>query len=92
VKYSVWAGGRTIRGSAKSILEDIQRHARPDSEVARRTVDDYADTLIKDAAYFFPDGHIPWFLTSREYSSKYEQALEYLAAMPSSGLRILSAD
>ena len=90
VQYTVSAAGRTVRGSAREILEDIQKHARKDSAVRSRTTDDYASTLISDAAYFFPDGQVPWFLRNQSYESKYEQALEYLSAMPASGVRILS--
>lgn len=88
-RYVVWANGRTVEGDALTILKDIQNHARDDSDVRRRTSEEYADVLISDAAYFFPDREVPYFLRDREYGSKYEQALEYLAAMPSSGVRIL---
>jgi len=91
-QYTVWIAGRTVRGTPKSILENIQRHARDDSEVRNRTVEDYAQTLIKDAPYFFPDGQIPWLLEDRQYTDMFEQALEYLSVMPASGLRIVSSN
>jgi len=48
--------------------------------------------LIKDAPYFFPDGQVPWLLGDRQYTDTFEQALEYLAVMPASGLRIVSSN
>lgn len=89
-RYVIWTNGRTVRGSARAVLQDIQRHAREDSGVRRRTVEDYASTLVNDSPYFFPMGEVPWFLRNRQYDSIFEQALEYLAAMPSSGVRIIS--
>jgi hypothetical protein len=91
MQYTVWSNGRTVRGTAREILQDIQRHARSDSEVGRRTVDEYAEVLISDAAYFFPDRQVPWSLRDRDFDTKFDQALQYLDAMPASGLRILSA-
>jgi hypothetical protein len=88
--YTVWIGGKTRRGSAEQILLRIRDNARSDSKLRDLDIQEYAATLISDAPYFFPDGKVPEFLEARHFASQYDQALEYLAAMPASGVRILS--
>jgi hypothetical protein len=88
--YTVWLVGREERGSAKDILQTIQRNANPDSQVHKLSLDTYVATLIDGASHFFPDGIVPEILATRDYPTKYDQALEYLSVMPASGVRILS--
>ena len=85
-KYTVWLNGTIKRGTAREILEAIQNSAQEDSEIRKMSIDDYAESLIRDAAYFFPGGAVPEFLQSQAYPSKFEQAVEYLSVMPSSGV------
>jgi hypothetical protein len=89
-RYTIWKGGVTFTATAQQALRKIQREARNDSKVRKLTVQKYAKSLIADAAYFFPDGIVPHFLLHQDYPSDYDRALEYLAVMPSSGMRILS--
>ena len=87
--YTVWSDGEILKGSAEDILGKIQAEAREDSRIKRMSVDGYANALIGSADTFIPK-EIFDFLKSQDYDSKFDRALEYLAAMPSSGLRILA--
>lgn len=91
-RYTTWAAGRTLRGTAKQILTQIQKNAKSDSMVGRISLDEYVNTLIEDGGLFFPDRTVPEFLANQEFPTSFDRALEYLAAMPSSGFRILSRD
>jgi hypothetical protein len=87
--YTVWSAGSTFKGSALEILKAIQADAGEESAIKRMSVKQYAAALIQDAAYFVPKEALK-FLENQEYDSEYDQALQYLAAMLSSGVRILS--
>jgi hypothetical protein len=89
VSYTVWSGGRTHQGSAQDILKAIQEDATEDSSIKSMSLDEYAHALIEDAAFFVPKDALK-FLNAQDYASEYDQALDYLGAMPSSGVRILS--
>ena len=52
------------------------------------TVDAYADALISDAEYFISD-KVMEKIKTLNFPTKYERALAYLSAMPSSGVKIL---
>lgn len=88
--YTVWLNGQTRTGTAREVIEPIKHDARDDSAVKKMSVDEYVDSLIGDASLFFPGGIVPDYLMAQKYPDRYAQALEYLAAMPSSGVRILS--
>jgi hypothetical protein len=89
-RYTVWVNGRTLSDSADGVLEQIRRNAQADSALRDLTLDQYVATLIDNAPYFFPGGSVPELLASQQYPSRFDQALEFLAAMPSSGVHILS--
>jgi hypothetical protein len=91
-RYNVWINGVSAKGSAERVLARIQREVKPDSGLARLTVEEYANGLIQDASYFFPHGRAPELLASYEFPTSFDKALAYLDAMPSSGIRILSRD
>lgn len=86
--YTVWDGQKTRRGMAHQILDGIKNDAGRDSAIRRMGLDEYATVLVEDASYFIPTGELR-FLEGQPYESKFDQALQYLAAMPSSGVRIL---
>jgi hypothetical protein len=86
--YTVWSSGSTFEGSAKDILKAIQEDAKEDSAIKRMSVKQYAQALVQDAEFFVPKEALK-FLEEQEYESEYDQALQYLAAMLSSGVRIL---
>ncbi len=89
-RYTVWANGKTRTGTAGNILTFVRNAAREDSLIHRLSVEDYADALIENATYHFPDGMVPELLTSRHFPSRFDEALEYLSLMPASGVRILA--
>lgn len=86
--YTVWSSGSTFEGSAKDILKAIQADAKEDSAIKCMSVKQYAQALIQDAEFFIPKEALK-FLENQEFESEYDQALQYLAAMLSSGVRIL---
>jgi len=86
----VWSNGRTRNGTAEEVLRAVQEDAQPDSALKGLSLGEYARLLVENATYFFPDGVVPEFLAAHEYATPFDRALEYLAAMPSSGVRILS--
>jgi|SRR5882672_8029277 len=88
-KYTVIASGQTLRGSAREILAAIKANADADSTIKKLKLEDYAHILIHDAPYFLPEAALE-FLGKRSYPSEFDQALEYLAVMPSSGVHILA--
>ncbi len=89
VKYTVLVGKRIRGGTAKTILEMIRRDAAKNApEIADMTVDGYANALIEDANYFV-DADVLKQLKGGIYPSKFDKALVYLAAMPSSQVTIL---
>jgi hypothetical protein len=87
-EYTVWNSGHTQRGSAREILATIKANARADSTIKKLKLEDYARSLIRNAPYFVPAAALD-FLRKQSYDSEFDQALQYLAAMPSSDLRIL---
>jgi hypothetical protein len=89
-RYTGWLNGRRIRGTAEDVLARIQRQAKPDSSLRKLAVEEYATSLIDNAAYFFPNGRVPHILASHDFPTSFDKALEYLDAMPSSGIQILS--
>lgn len=89
-RYTVWSNGKTRTGTARDILEFIHESAREDSVIHTLSVEQYADALIENASYHFPDGVVPELLTSRHFPSRFDEAVEYLSLMPASGVRILS--
>src|SRR5215212_6346576 len=88
-EYTVWTGNKTRKGSARQILAAIQADANEDSAIKKLKLEEYSRVLIDDAAYFVPAGALK-FLSKQSYPSEFDKALQYLAAMPSSGLRILA--
>jgi hypothetical protein len=90
VSYTVFDSGTTHTGSAEKILEDIRRNgAQKNEEMEKMTVEDYAEALIADADYFIPKKVMDAFKPF-DFPTKYDRALAYLAATPTSGVRILS--
>lgn len=89
--YDVWDSGLTRHGSARDILENIRvAAAKENAELAEMDVDRYAKALIEDARYFIERGLFE-ALQRYPYRSDHDRALNYLAAMPSSRVRILAA-
>jgi hypothetical protein len=88
-EYTVIDSGRTRHGSAREILGQIKANANADSTLKKLSLDEYARVLIGDAPYFLPKAALE-FLGKQSYPSEFDKALEYLAAMPSSGVHILT--
>src|SRR5437763_1871577 len=88
VTYTVWYNGRVRMADAKEILAGIQKAARASKELRAMSVTTYAKALIDDAPFFLPKALLAHF-EPRTFVSPFDQALEYLAAMPTSGIRIL---
>jgi hypothetical protein len=89
-KYTVFDHGRTVQGDARTVLERIRGEAsRNNAEIQKMDLDQYADALIEDAPYFLEDALLR-ALQTQPFDSKYDQALNYLAQMPTSGIRILT--
>src|SRR4051794_34951306 len=88
-EYTVIDSGHTRHGSAREILAQIKANANADSTLKKLTLDEYARVLIEDAPYFLPKAALE-FLGKQNYPSEFDQALEYLAAMASSGVHILT--
>jgi hypothetical protein len=90
VAYTVFDHGRVRRGGARQVLEEIrQQAAQGNEEIDRMSVDQYADALIEDAPYFLDDELLKVML-QQDYPTKFDQALQYLAQTPTSGVRILA--
>src|SRR5258705_530359 len=87
-EYTVWYSGNTQRGSAREILATIKANARADSTIKKLKLEAYARSLIRNAPFFVPAAALE-FLGKQSYDSEFDQALQYLAAMPSSDVRIL---
>jgi hypothetical protein len=88
--YTVFDNGKTRHGSGRDVLESIRMEAaRRNDEVGGMTVDQYADALIEDAPYFLDEALLQ-ALGAQRFDSKFDQALTYLAQMPTSGVRILT--
>ena len=88
--YTIFDHGQTRRGDARALLEEIRVQAQKNNEeIARMDVDQYAEALIEDAPYFLEDGLFA-VLKDQTFESKFDQALTYLAQMPSSGIRIMT--
>src|SRR5438067_850695 len=88
-EYTVIDSGNTRHGSAREILEQIKANANADSTLKKLSLDKYARVLVQDAPYFLPKAALE-FLGKQTYPSEFDQALEYLAAMPFSGVHILT--
>ena len=89
--YTVFDHGQVRQGDARSILETIREQAASDNdEIAAMDVDSYAAALLEDAPYFLEDDLLT-ALKSQQFDSKFDEALTYLAQMPTSGVRILTA-
>ncbi|HZL38268.1 MAG TPA: hypothetical protein VFC78_23335 [Tepidisphaeraceae bacterium] len=89
IEYTVYTGERLERGSAREILQRIRDGARPDSELSRITLDQYARGLVEDADYFIPKPTLT-FLRQQVYPTIFDQALVYLAHMDSSQVDVLA--
>ena len=88
--YTVYDEGKTRRGDARKILEEIRHdNAQGNDEIARMNVDEYARALIEDATYFLPRDLLN-VLVSQPFDSDIDRALTYLGQMPTSGVRILA--
>jgi hypothetical protein len=90
-RYHVFNGRQLDSGTAREILSRIQQGAAEDSELSGMNVDQYADGLIKDAAYFVPRPILE-FLSAQDYVTRFDRALNYLSMMQSSQVRILSRE
>ncbi|HZK81519.1 MAG TPA: hypothetical protein VFC46_10640 [Humisphaera sp.] len=89
--YAVFDEGNTLHGDAEEILERIRAEAAENNdEVKSMTTADYADALIEDAPYMLP-GELFDAFNREDFPSRYDRALAYLSAYPTSGIRILSA-
>jgi hypothetical protein len=88
--YTIFDNGGTRRGDAQKLLEEIRiQAARQNDEIARMTVDQYADALIEDAPYFLDDALLK-ALEAQPFVTKFDRALNYLSQMPTSGVRIMT--
>ncbi len=87
--YTVFSDGCTIQGNARSILEQVlSENAKHNDELAKMTVQAYAQALIDDAPYFLP-ADLYAALEQESFPSEFDRALAYLDQMPTSGVRIL---
>ena len=89
IEYTVWDEGTARNGSAEKILDEIRSAARENEEMQNMTVDQYADALIDDAEYFLPEKILDAF-KGRDFPTKFDRALAYLCASPTSRVRLLS--
>jgi hypothetical protein len=85
--YTVLIDGATRSGTARELLESI-RSAAASEKLQALDTEEYAELLIKDAEYFVPEAALK-FLEKQGFDSDCDRALQYLAVMPSSGVRIL---
>jgi hypothetical protein len=88
--YTIFDNGHTRNGDARALLSQIHSEAsRENPEIARMDVEQYADALIEDAPYFLDDA-LYKALQGQRFESKFDQALSYMALIPTSGVRILT--
>jgi hypothetical protein len=87
--YTVWHTGEVRTAPAREILRAIQRSSQASGELRAMSVQRYAKALVEDAPYFLPKELLDYF-QRQQYSTEFGRALEYLAAMPTSGVRILA--
>ena len=88
--YTVFDQGQTRSGTAEQLLAAIHKEAAShNDEIARMSVEQYAQTLIEDAPYFLDEALLK-AMQNQRFDSKFDQALNYLAQMPTSGIRILT--
>lgn len=86
--YTIYDNGQVEQGNARALLESIrERAAENNPEIARMSVDQYANALIEDAEYFLPDKLLE-ALKKQDFGA-FDRALTYLSNMPTSGIRIL---
>ncbi len=88
IRYSVWYTGQVKKAPAREILAAIQKSGQASGELRSMSATQYARALVDDAAYFLPRKLLAYF-QQQEYPTEFDRALEYLAAMPTSGVRIL---
>lgn len=92
IQFRVWDDGKLRTGSAKKILDEIRAAgAKRNDEFRKISTETYANDLIEDAPYFI-NKSLMKALAKEPYPTKYDRALNYLASMPTSRLRILSMD
>lgn len=90
--YTIFNAGRVVQGDARLVLESIrQRSAEDNDEIRAMSIDDYAAAIIEDAPYFL-EPNLLQTLCKVRFSNEYERALTYLAQMPTSDVRIISAN
>ena len=89
VAYTVWHTGEVRTASAEEILRTIQRSSQASGELRAMSAKRYAKALVEDAPYFLPKKLLDYF-QRQQYSTPFDRALEYLAGMPTSGVRILA--
>ncbi len=90
--YTIFNAGRVLQGDARLVLESIRQLSGEDNdEIRGMTIDEYAAAIIEDAPYFL-ETNLLHSLSKVPFSSSYERALTYLAQMPTSDVRILSAN
>jgi hypothetical protein len=88
--YTVFDEGKTLRGDARKVLEQIRaENSQDNNEIAQMDVEQYARALIEDATYFLPIELLK-ALQVQNFDSDYDRALTYLGQMPTSGVRILT--
>jgi hypothetical protein len=87
LSYTVSVGGQTAQGSAMQILDRIRKDAQ-NPDIRKLNTSDYAKALVTDASFFLSKGDLA-VLEQKHYPTAFDRALEYLAAMPSSSVRIL---
>src|SRR5438270_842421 len=81
----VWYTGQVKKAPAREILAGIQKSAQASGELRSMSAKQYARGLVEDAAYFVPRVLLAYF-QQQEYPTEFDRALEYLAAMPTSGV------
>jgi hypothetical protein len=91
LRYTVWHNNQAQTAPACDVLRDIKSDTQDNRELQAMSVKQYAKALVEDAGYFLPEKLLRYF-EKQAYESDYERALEYLAAMPTSGVRILARD
>src|SRR5947209_7357459 len=90
-RYVVWYTGQVKKAEPREILAGIQKNAQASGELRSMSTKQYARALVEDAAYFLPRKLLAYF-QQQDYPTEFDRALEYLAAMPTSGVRILSRE
>ena len=89
--YTVFYTGDVRTAAAREILGRIQKSSQASGELRSMNTKKYADALVDDAPYFLPKTLLTYF-HQQHFGSQYDRALEYLAAMPTSGVRILARE